>query len=235
MEKSESTLVEPIINTLDEAVKYLEECREKGKNVYLNFNGHKLYSANVTIDSAYMQVMGITKAEDDAISKEVASAHTLNERTQAINKYTTLANEHKEQAKTTAVPADAKYFNTLDDAVAYLNACNRDGQNVYIDFNGHKLYSADVTIDSAYMEVVGLTKEQADAMDKEVAEASTPEERHNIIMKWENMKNAPQDVLKSAIEATEKTTTISSIDEQEQAINELSITKEKQIEGMEKK
>ncbi len=54
---------------LDEYVEGLIKMREQGKNVFFNFNGHKLYSADVTMDSAYLEVCGCTKKEFD-IEKE---------------------------------------------------------------------------------------------------------------------------------------------------------------------
>ena len=55
-----------IIGKLDDVVRFLEEAREVGLNIYYNFNGHNLYSVDVTMDSAYLEVIGQTKAEFDA-------------------------------------------------------------------------------------------------------------------------------------------------------------------------
>ena len=48
---------------LDKAIEILLEAKKAGVSVYCEFNGHKLYSNNVTIDSAYLEVTGETKAE----------------------------------------------------------------------------------------------------------------------------------------------------------------------------
>ena len=48
---------------LDETVEMLLKMKKQGKSVYCEFNGHKLYSDNVTIDSAYLEVLGTTKEE----------------------------------------------------------------------------------------------------------------------------------------------------------------------------
>lgn len=53
------------LGTLENAVRILEEHRDKGESVYVNFNGHKLYSADVTLDGAFQEVLGKTKAEWD--------------------------------------------------------------------------------------------------------------------------------------------------------------------------
>lgn len=53
------------MGSIDNAVKRLLEYREKGESMFVDFNGHKLYSCDVTIDSAYMEIIGQTKAEYD--------------------------------------------------------------------------------------------------------------------------------------------------------------------------
>ena len=58
--------------TLDDAVKKLENARKEGKYVYCVFNGVRLYSDTVTMDSAYMEVCGCTKAEyDERLKKSI--------------------------------------------------------------------------------------------------------------------------------------------------------------------
>ena len=51
--------------TLDSAVNKLLKAKEEGRQVFCNFNGVKLYSDNVTIDLAYYEKCGYTKAEYD--------------------------------------------------------------------------------------------------------------------------------------------------------------------------
>ena len=48
----------------------------------------------------------------------------------------------------------------LDNIVKYLKRCRHIGQNVYVNFYGHKLYSCDATTRDAYLEVYGVTKEE---------------------------------------------------------------------------
>ncbi len=50
----------------------------------------------------------------------------------------------------------------LESAVYQLLAYKARGESVYGEFNGHRLYSDTVTMDSAYIEVVGCTKEEHD-------------------------------------------------------------------------
>jgi len=52
--------------TLESHVYKLEEAREKGENVFINFNETLLYSANVTMDNAYLAVTGMKKVDFEA-------------------------------------------------------------------------------------------------------------------------------------------------------------------------
>ena len=56
--------------TLDECVNSLLKLQKRGESVFVEFNGHKLYSCDVTMDSAYMEVTGKTKAEFDKAREE---------------------------------------------------------------------------------------------------------------------------------------------------------------------
>ena len=57
-------------NTIESAVKTLQEYKERGESVFIEFNGHKLYSCDVTMDSAYQEITGKTKAEFDKAQEE---------------------------------------------------------------------------------------------------------------------------------------------------------------------
>ena len=50
-------------DTLDTVVRRLLQANEEGKSVFCVFNGVKLYSDTVTMDSAYREVMGCTREE----------------------------------------------------------------------------------------------------------------------------------------------------------------------------
>lgn len=52
------------------AVHQLLEYKEKGELACGSFNGHMLYSDNVTVDSAYLEILGKTKAEWDREQEE---------------------------------------------------------------------------------------------------------------------------------------------------------------------
>ena len=52
-------------SSIDQAVNELLNYKEEGKLVYCNFNGVILYSDTVTMDSAYREITGKSKAEFD--------------------------------------------------------------------------------------------------------------------------------------------------------------------------
>ena len=53
-------------------------------------------------------------------------------------------------------------YDTLESAVYTLLAAMARGQHVWCYFNGHKLYSDNVTMDRVYLEVTGRTKKEFD-------------------------------------------------------------------------
>lgn len=57
-------------DNLESAVYTLLAAKARGEHVYCDFNGHKLHSDTVSMDSAYMEVMGHTKAEHEQQMKE---------------------------------------------------------------------------------------------------------------------------------------------------------------------
>ena len=59
------------------------------------------------------------------------------------------------------------YGNTLEQCVEALLKYQRRGESVVVSFNGHDLYSSDVTMDGAYQEVLGSTKEEFDRKQEE--------------------------------------------------------------------
>ena len=52
-----------IYGNLDEVVRELIRFRNAGFDVYCEFNGHKLYSRDISMDSAYLEVCGCTYSE----------------------------------------------------------------------------------------------------------------------------------------------------------------------------
>lgn len=81
-------------NTIEEMVEYLINCREKGKSVYVKFNGKILYSADVTLEDAYMQITGFTKEEINNGNAELLAAKTEEEKNVIEEKYAKIKQRH---------------------------------------------------------------------------------------------------------------------------------------------
>jgi hypothetical protein len=62
------------INGLSSAVKALEESRRIGLSEYFNYFGIKLYSCDITLDGAYLEIWGKTKAEYEKSQEEEIAA-----------------------------------------------------------------------------------------------------------------------------------------------------------------
>ncbi len=71
MNRENARLIEVDGRTLEDCVNILLEYQERGESVYIEFWGHKLYSCDVTMDSAYQEILGTTKAEFDKMSEEI--------------------------------------------------------------------------------------------------------------------------------------------------------------------
>ena len=56
--------------SIEDAVMELLSYKKKGELVRGEFNGHMLYSDKVTVDGAYMEILGCTKAEHDKKQQE---------------------------------------------------------------------------------------------------------------------------------------------------------------------
>ena len=96
---------------------------------------------------------------------------------------------NKEEAR----KLDILFSKGLDSAIEYLEDCKKRGENVYINFNGHYLYSADITVDGAYLEVVGMTKEEDESIREQMKHAKTKEERDKLIKEWGDIKKRHAD------------------------------------------
>ena len=68
-----------IPGNLDSVVAKMQELEERGCHVATNFNGHMLYSGTVTMDSAYKEVIGCTKAEWDKQREEFRRQQAIEE------------------------------------------------------------------------------------------------------------------------------------------------------------
>lgn len=70
MSKNYTKIEFPCGCTLEQAVMGLLEYKEHGALVYGDFNGHTLYSDTVTMEGAYLEVVGVTKEEFDRQQEE---------------------------------------------------------------------------------------------------------------------------------------------------------------------
>ena len=296
MNRENARKIEFYGSTLDECVNALLKFQNRGESVYVDFNGHQLYSCDVTMDSAYLEVCGQTKADFDRAQEEwrenyrkeqeeakakaeakipdwikrgegfiyperaeewkkcvearandlyhgidldaaieimekLESGATLDEAKELLDSQNhsgasygmvrniifsfskqgpefwehtaygeispenkmTIADKKRENAELEALhtpkePTEGKetddpyselkasasevninyrYGNTIESAVKTLQEYKERGESVFIEFNGHKLYSCDVTMDSAYQEITGKTKAEFDKAQEE--------------------------------------------------------------------
>lgn len=91
------------------------------------------------------------------------------------------------------VTINGKHIPPLDEAIAFLIGCRGIGQNVYIDFNGAKLYSCDVTMDSAYLAVLGVTKAEDESIRTRMEKATSKEEKAALIQEWSELRKSHQE------------------------------------------
>ena len=296
MSRDNARKIEFYGSTLEECVNALLKFQNRGESVVVDFNSHQLYSCDVTMDSAYLEVCGKTKAEFDKAQEEwrenyrkeqeeakakaeakipewikrgegfiyperaeewkkcvearasdlyhgmdldaaieimekLESGATLDEAKELLDSQDhsgasygmvrniifsfakqgpefwehtaygeispenkmVIADKKKENAelealhnpkeereektaedpyselKASAVPVNInyRYGNTIESAVKTLEDYRARGESVVIDFNGHKLYSCDITMDGAYQEVLGQTKAEFDKAQEE--------------------------------------------------------------------
>ena len=72
----------------------------------------------------------------------------------------------------------------LESVVHLLLDAKAKGESVYCNFNGHKLYSDTISMDSAFMEVMGKTKEEADKELRQIQESLQAMRQQNGILNW---------------------------------------------------
>ena len=77
-----------------------------------------------------------------------------------VSKRRMIMNEIEKQKIMAKAELYPGYLGDLDDAVEFLNDARAEGRNIYIEFNGQKLYSLLDDEDSCYMKVVCTTKKE---------------------------------------------------------------------------
>lgn len=172
------------IIALEDALKYLKEKHKAGENVYIKFGNVILDSCRDEFRSPYvvwelvkMPIEGVNRLDDAYLNvKTPEERMEIRKIWYTINgiSYEHIEDMNREDAiETTDAPNEVYVGESwdpsaeridevteLDNIVKYLKRCRHIGQNVYVNFYGHKLYSCDVTTRDAYLEVYGVTKEE---------------------------------------------------------------------------
>lgn len=160
---------------LDEIIDFLIDCKRNGKSVFVTFNGNKLYSADITddlnADKVYIIACGLTQKEheaetldnssclpkftgkESALDKQKAMEESNKKLEEIQQKYAQLRQKHIMEQKKTSIKVD-RSFDSLNAAIKFLIASRNNGEFVYVEFMGFKLYSADVGYDSTNLEAV---------------------------------------------------------------------------------
>lgn len=148
----------------EEVGQYLQNERLKGNNVFIEYEGKKFYSADATPASVYKEIKG-TDYNPEVFDKNEATLITKEELV-------------------------ANGIITIEQTVNYLENCRMDGENKYAEFNGVRLDSSDITMESAYgkiakntvnKEIKSITKSNAKMVDaSELAKANIKSEADAI-------------------------------------------------------
>lgn len=148
----------------EEVGQYLQNERLKGNNVFIEYEGKKFYSADATPASVYKEIKG-TDYNPEVFDKNEAALITKEELV-------------------------ANGIITIEQTVNYLENCRLDGENKYAEFNGVRLDSSDITMESAYgkiakntvnEEIKSITKSNAKMIDaSELAKANIKSEADAI-------------------------------------------------------
>ena len=78
--KNGYTELEIYSGSLESVVNKLLKHHKNGEKACFNFNGHELYSDEVTMDSAYLKVLGQTKAKNDKYHEELNNRYEKEKR-----------------------------------------------------------------------------------------------------------------------------------------------------------
>ena len=149
----------PIGSNIDKAVNKLLEAKSRGESVYCEFNGHILYSDTVTMDSAYLEITGLTKEAHDKELEESSKNYKIE---YAKNKKKAIENipswieqgkklifseRHKEWEKAVIARANDLYHGLELDAALEIMQAIEDGIDMkqvakMLDGQGHSGMSA---------------------------------------------------------------------------------------------
>lgn len=208
--KSAATEDKTYYGTLDKAIEKLMQDNQNVVNTYINFNGTKLYAVEMhSPDIAYKKLFNQTKQE---YLDSVIKPIAVEDRT---------------------------YYGTLDATAEKLIEANKNGQNIFVDFNGVKLYACEIdTVDKAYQCMFGQTKEEfnnnlhtekptADSdIKKNIIEISQEDE---VLEVDENGVNEPQVFEGEIVDVQES---VGNEEQIEESINnEINTSEEKDVNG----
>ena len=133
---------------------------------------------------AYLLNKGFTTEEAKRYMYERGMAQTDEEKEVVWEKYHFIKLKHIEEGKKQAKPAKEQMHGTIERAVEYLINCADRGESVYVNFNGHRLYSCDISIRKAYIEITGLSREEFVERNEEYFAAKNEEEKDRVIEKY---------------------------------------------------
>jgi hypothetical protein len=141
-------------DSIDRAMHDLARFKERGELVYGEFNGQKLYSDIDDLDSAYIKIIGKTKAESDAELKAENDRYKEEERKhkdaipelakQWIEKGNTILDEQYRELWAKCVPIrlgdlyrGMELQMCLDIVIELNNGCSLDEAKAIIESQGH--------------------------------------------------------------------------------------------------
>ena len=145
----------------EQVVESLIIAEQEGNNVFYVFNGKKLYADGISYDGASQELFGMSYGD---FLKEFAKERHKNQ---------------IELEKEKAQKVDA-YVGNLDNAILYLEKAKKEGRNIYLSFNGVKLYSIDISEDKAYLAVTKLNKADYEAAVEKEMEAFRKNSGRNL-------------------------------------------------------
>ena len=139
-------------------------------------------------ESAHLCTKGVTKQElaDYIIAKGYESSDIKKEHLWEEFKALRIKRKYELRKKAKKIEISG----TLEQVVEYLMHCKERGIMVYMDFNGHELYSTDfdLTPNSAFLQVLGLTADDYLKFRDELMDADSEEEKRSILKKINELK-----------------------------------------------
>ena len=137
--------------TLDDAVNRLIKERENGNHVYLEFNGEKIYSDTVTIESAYQQICGCTKEEFESKQKQGYKDNSKEESKRIVDKMFEVTAENSirdmKMSKLLFITKDGKFLSYIandyiEKMSKYSAYCKEEEQENWINSIRNLIYAS---------------------------------------------------------------------------------------------